>query len=88
VGDSAPRVAEFSGCQALHNSGLDRQRHHFPAADLLRPLILCVPPIVEEVRGTLLVNNVEQRATCMTVGGMNAESSAKGLLVNIKLPQC
>ena len=24
--------------------------------------------------------------TCMTVGGMSAESSAKGLLVNIKLP--
>ena len=25
---------------------------------------------------------------CMTLGGMDAESSAKGLLVNINLPQC
>jgi len=63
MGDSAPRVAEFTGRQTLHNNGLDRQGHHFAAADFLRPSIVCIAPIIEEVPGAPLVDDVGQRAT-------------------------
>jgi hypothetical protein len=63
VGNSAIWVTEFTGRQAIHHSGLDRQGHHFSAADLPRSFILCILPIAEEVQGALLMNNVKQRAT-------------------------
>jgi hypothetical protein len=63
VGSSALCVAEFAGRQTLYRGGPDRQGHHFPAADLPCPFIFCIPPIVKEVLGALLMHDVEQRTT-------------------------
>ena len=62
VRDPAPRVAEFTGRQAL-SGRLDRQQRDFPAADLPRSFILCFPPSVEKVRCAFLVPDVVQRAS-------------------------
>ncbi len=63
MGNPAPHVAEFTRCQDIDHGGLDRDGHHLSAADLLLRFILGIPPIVEEVFGALLVQDVEQRAT-------------------------
>ena len=59
MGNSTPRVAEFTGRQDLHHGGLDSQGRHLAATDLpCRPTIR-IPPIAEEVQGTLLMNDVK-----------------------------
>jgi hypothetical protein len=63
MGYSALSSAEFTRRQDLHDSGLHRQGHHFPPADLPRPFVLCIAPMVKKIPGALLVHDVEQRAT-------------------------
>ena len=61
MGDAAPLVAELARGRDVDRGGLHRDRDHLSAADLLLRSVLGVPPVVEEVGGALLMDDVEER---------------------------
>ena len=60
--DPAPRVAEFARRQHVVHGGLHGDGHHVSAGELLLCPVLGGPPVVEEVPGAPLVDDVEERA--------------------------
>jgi hypothetical protein len=89
VRDTATRVAELPGRQHVHDRGLDGDGSQLAAAELLPlvPKYLALPlctmsnSVPAATSTTMMITKVGMKA-----GGMNAESMANGLLVNIETP--
>jgi len=64
MGDPATRIAEFPGCEEVHEAGLDGDRHQFAATDLLRSFAFRFPPIIEKILGAAFMRDVKQRPCC------------------------